>query len=224
MSNHKNGNWRTGNAYGRVGKDTFSIDGKSWDYRDPNNYDRRRTVQRNEDEGNPNAYEFTNPLYDYAPGRVRDTAQALEIGNVNSPEEVERILTALREGTTATKGTEPEIDKKPKVKKPKSLLPKNYTPSEETTAAKNFVDQYEKSIRNSPDGLLGTGSMGESQTLKGTSFNAEDSSEENDMAQGFFQDQLLNLTEGFKKYNINTVGPNSIASKNSDLLRTFPTT
>lgn len=40
--------------------------------------------------------------------------------------------------------------------------------------------------------------MGESQTLKGTSFNAEDSSEENDMAQGFFQDQLLNLTEGFK--------------------------
>lgn len=52
MSNHKNGNWRTGNAYGRVGKDTFSIDGKSWDYRDPNNYDRRRTVQRNEDEGN----------------------------------------------------------------------------------------------------------------------------------------------------------------------------
>ena len=66
--------------------------------------------------------------------------------------------------------------------------------------------------------------MGESQTLKGTSFNAEDASEENDKAQGFFQDQLLNLTEGFKKYNINTVGPNSTASKNRDLLRSFPTT
>ena len=121
-----------------------------------------------------------------------------------------------------TKGD--QLQQEPDVKTPKSLLPDNYTPSEETAAAQDFVSQYEESIRNSPDGLLDPGSMGESQTLKGTSFNAEDASEQNDKAQGFFQDQLLNLTEGFKKYNINTVGPNSIASKNRDLLRTFPTT
>ena len=134
------------------------------------------------------------------------------------------MMDAMRNyyGGSFAKDTEPE--KKPKVKKPKSLLPKNYTPSEETASAQDFVSQYERSIRDSPDGLLNTGSMGESQTLKGTSFNAEDASEENDKAQGFFQDQLLNLTEGFKKYNINTVGPNSTASKNRDLLRSFSTT
>ena len=117
-----------------------------------------------------------------------------------------------------------QLLKEPDIQTPKSLLPDNYTPSEETAAAQDFVSKYEKSIRNSPDGLLDPGSMGESQTLKGTSFNAENAAEENDKAQDFFQDQLLNLTEGFKKYNINTVGPNSIASKNRDLLRSFPTT
>ena len=134
------------------------------------------------------------------------------------------MMDAMRNyyGGSSAKDAEPK--KKPKVKTPKSLLPKNYTPSQETAAAQDFVSQYERSIRNSPDGLLDTGSMGESQTLKGTSFNAEDASEENDKAQGFFQDQLLNLTEGFKKYNINTVGSNSTASKNRDLLRTFKTT
>lgn len=134
------------------------------------------------------------------------------------------MMDSMRNYYSGSSAKDAESEKKSKVKTPKSLLPKNYTPSEETASAQDFISQYERSIRNSPDGLLDTGSMGESQTLKGTSFNAEDASEENDKAQGFFQDQLLNLTEGFKKYNINTVGPNSIASKNNDLLRTFPTT
>ncbi len=139
-------------------------------------------------------------------------------------EATSQMMSAMRDFYGGSSAQDAEPKKKPKVKTPKSLLPKNYTPSKETTDAQNFVDQYERSIRNSPDGLLDTGSMGESQTLKGTSFNAEDASEENDKAQGFFQDQILNLTEGFKKYNINTVGPNSTASKNRDLLRTFKTT
>jgi hypothetical protein len=214
---------------GRVGKDDLSFDGKSWEYRKPGRtledpQRRSRPGANYMDEGyNEHAQKMLNPLYDYSYGDVRDASKILEIGNVNEKEEVDRLLAYLQEGPDTT-DKDPKPEKKPKEKTPKSLLPKNYTPSEETASAQDFVSQYEKSIRNSPDGLLDTGSMGESQTLKGISFNAEDASEENDKAQSFFQDQLLNLTEGFKKYNINTVGPNSTASKNRDLLRSFSTT
>ena len=75
---------------GRVGKNDFSIDGKSWDYRDPGNYNDSRGGRSGEfsddDDYNSNAYEYTNPLYDYDYGTVRDAASALGIGNVDAQE------------------------------------------------------------------------------------------------------------------------------------------
>ena len=98
-------NPRIGTKYGRVGKDDFSIDGKSWNYRDPHNQsskDRQRTgwTGRGQDPGaiNENAQDFANPLYDYSYGQARDAAKALGIGNVDSQEETNRIIDYIQNG------------------------------------------------------------------------------------------------------------------------------
>ena len=83
---------------------SFSIDGKSFSYRDPSNpefneqvrADRRGDDGSAEDNRNPNAYDYTNPLYQYSQGRVSDAARALGIGNVNSKKEVNQILGQIR--------------------------------------------------------------------------------------------------------------------------------
>lgn len=89
---------------GRVGKNDFSIDGKSWDYRDPGNYNDSRGGRPGEffddDDYNSNAYEYTNPLYDYDYGTVRDAASALGIGNVDEQEEVGRLLEYIQNPKT----------------------------------------------------------------------------------------------------------------------------
>jgi hypothetical protein len=92
-----------------AGKDStaeLSIDGKSFYYRDPRNPDSNEAVQANyrgdsgsaEDNMSKNAYAYTNPLYDYSYGQVRDAAKALDIGNVNSKGEVNQILKQIRSG------------------------------------------------------------------------------------------------------------------------------
>ena len=91
---------------GRVKKDEFSIDGKSWNYRDPQNKDSNEQYQANyrgdsgsaEDNWSKNAYEYTNPLYDYSYGQVRDAAKATGITNVNSQGEVDQLLKQIRSG------------------------------------------------------------------------------------------------------------------------------
>lgn len=81
---------------------SFTIDGKSFDYRDPKNantYSSSRKADNrygNFDGGNSNAYEYSNPLYQYSQGRVSDAARALGIGNVNSKKEVNQILGQIR--------------------------------------------------------------------------------------------------------------------------------
>ena len=94
---------------GKFSTDDFSVDGKSFYYRDPYNPDSNEAVQANyrgdsgsaEDNKNPNAYDYTNPLYDYSYGQVRDAAKALDIGNVNSKGEVKQLLKQIRKGSTA---------------------------------------------------------------------------------------------------------------------------
>ena len=107
---------------GRVKKDEFSIDGKSWNYRDPQNKDsndyaiaaRIGDDGSAEDNWSKNAYAYTNPLYDYSYGQVRDAAKALDIGNVNEKSEVKQILDRIQNG--------PEQTKEKKEDKPKKFL------------------------------------------------------------------------------------------------------
>lgn len=96
---------------GRVGKDDFSIDGKSWDYRDPNNRPVRTPVNRGEDLVNENAYSMTNPLYDYSYGQVRDAAKKLGIGNVDEQAEVDELLKYIqKDPIKEVKEKEPKKD------------------------------------------------------------------------------------------------------------------
>ena len=107
---------------GKFSTDDFSVDGKSFYYRDPFNpeaneqvrADRRGDNGSAEDNRNPNAYDYTNPLYDYSYGQVRDAAKSLDIGNVNSQEEVDQLLKQIRGGSKpkAEKFKDDYIDKK----------------------------------------------------------------------------------------------------------------
>lgn len=87
-----------------AGKDStaeLSIDGKSFHYRDPRNSEHNRYVNkagRPIDTVSRHAYGYTNPLYDYSYGQVRDAAKDLDIGNVNSKGEVKQILERIRSG------------------------------------------------------------------------------------------------------------------------------
>lgn len=117
MSNY---NPRYGDASGRVGKDDFSIDGKSWNYRDPYNQaskDRQRGgwSGRGQDPGaiNDDAQDFANPLYDYSYGQVRDAAKQLEIGNVNQKKEVTSIIDHIQSGSKLKEETNQEPKEKP---------------------------------------------------------------------------------------------------------------
>ncbi len=93
---------------GKYSTKDLSVDGKSFYYRDPFNPEANEQVRANrrgddgsaEDNRNPNAYEYTNPLYDYSYGQVRDAAKTLDIGNVNSQDEVDQLLKQIRKGST----------------------------------------------------------------------------------------------------------------------------
>ena len=107
---------------GKFSTGDLSIDGKSFYYRDPFNpeaneqvrADRRGDDGSAEDNRNPNAYDYTNPLYDYSYGQVRDAAKTLDIGNVNSQDEVDQLLKQIRKGssTQAKDFKDDYIDKK----------------------------------------------------------------------------------------------------------------
>jgi len=110
-----------------VGKKKFTIDGRSFAYRDPNNpamfekIDREElTALRNErfrqtgspggnfPYNNPHSYSFTNPLYDYDESTVKKAAKELDIQNVDEREEVSRILDFIRGSEQKSVKEEPE--------------------------------------------------------------------------------------------------------------------
>ena len=102
---------------GRVRKEDFSIDGKSWDYRDPYNAEQLRRQNSGAGRGrtevtvNQHSQSMTNPLYEYSYGQVRDAAKDLNINNVNNKEEVDQILNYIRGGSKA-KVEEPKEEAK----------------------------------------------------------------------------------------------------------------
>ncbi len=91
-------NPRVGTKYGRVGKEDFSIDGKSWEYRNPANFNDGRDRASDAATYNRDASSMTNPLYDYDFGTVRDAAKKLGIGNVDEQAEVDQLLKYIQEG------------------------------------------------------------------------------------------------------------------------------
>jgi len=92
---------------GRVKKDEFSIDGRSWNYRDPQNKDsndyaiaaRIGDDGSSEDNWSKDAKLFANPLYDYSYGQVRDAAKDLDITNVNNKKKANQILKQIQSGS-----------------------------------------------------------------------------------------------------------------------------
>lgn len=85
--------------HGRVRKEDFSIDGRSWNFRDPYNQQaiaRQQEGSRRRVKINRNSYSIANPLYDYDYGRVRDAAKVLKINNVNKQGEVDKLLEYLK--------------------------------------------------------------------------------------------------------------------------------
>ena len=99
-------NPRVGTRYGRVKSEDFSIDGRSWDYRDPYNQEQLNRQNMNKEQSvddriSHNAYTVANPLYDYSFGQVRDAAADLGIGNVDKKKEVNQIIKRIQNPPTA---------------------------------------------------------------------------------------------------------------------------
>ena len=143
-SYHESYNPRVGRGPGGfVNKDDFSIDGKSWAYRDPDNYnDNDSEWSSSRDTYNSNAYDFTNPLYDYSYGQARDAAEALGIGNVNKQEEVDQLLAYM-------KGDRPSDDAGKEISEPEPEPEPLPSPTNEGAVksprlayAQDFTDQY----------------------------------------------------------------------------------
>jgi len=127
---------------GRVTSDDLSIDGRSWDYRDPQN--KKESAHRAMDDKNPNSYDYTNPLYDYSYGAVRDASEAVNVTNVNSKGDVKQLIDYLQKGPEdkpAEVKVLPVTDKKEVDAPP----PKPYEQSPELTEAKERVQVWEDS-------------------------------------------------------------------------------
>ena len=127
---------------GRAEKDQFSIDGKTWAYRDPYNQSMINSQNRGDDERttiNEHSYQMTNALYDYDYGTVRDAAQHLGIGNVNDKEEVASLLKYIQEGPEQGDTATPEAPKTPDT--PKEM--KDITLSQQAQQNQDIVNQWE---------------------------------------------------------------------------------
>jgi len=132
---------------GRVGKNDFSIDGKSWDYRDPANYnDNDGERASSKDTYNSNAYEYTNPLYDYDYGTVRDAASALGIGNVDEQSEVDRLIEYIQNPKTVEVEVPVETPKEEEVVPPDEMPNPDAELSPGYQRSKDLLDRHVGSI------------------------------------------------------------------------------
>ena len=144
---------------GRVGKDDLSFDGKSWEYRKPGEtLDRplgRKQALVDDEEYNQHSQKMLNPLYDFPYGDVKSASKILGIGNVNEQDEVDRLLTYLREGPVTTDNKSESEVKKPEVKAPPNLTREQATRPPEVDAAQKRLDDYRTSIieGNSPNSI-----------------------------------------------------------------------
>lgn len=108
------------NPPGERGTQDISIDGKSWNYRDPYNQQKIDKQNVNREKGryhkNRDAYEIADPLFDYSYGQVRDAAKTLGINNVDKQKEVDSIIDRIQNGAPAPAPVKPKKDKTDKKK------------------------------------------------------------------------------------------------------------
>lgn len=112
----------------------FTIDGKSWNYRDPANFNDGNDRASEKPTYNRDAYEMTNPLYEYSYGQMRDAAKALDIQNVDEKGEVDKLINYIQNPTTAQQtNSDEKVIKKDKPKAEAPATPP--APSKEMTEA-----------------------------------------------------------------------------------------
>lgn len=164
------GTEKSGRSGGRVDKDQFSIDGRSWDHRNPYNQRLIDKANQNREKGrytvNPNSDKRYDALYDYDFGRVRDAAKQLGIGNVDEKKEVKQILDYIQGGGSKKKEepkkekssqSKPEYEYKP-VGDPPSLGDKDGGtagpgPLEDAPGLSGFTDNPSKDAIRAGDDL-----------------------------------------------------------------------
>tara|TARA_R110002012_G_scaffold170094_1_gene334218 strand:+ start:200 stop:1150 length:951 start_codon:yes stop_codon:yes gene_type:complete len=89
-----------------LGKFELKVDGKEYGYRDPGNLSAFElgsrgdhftlSAMQEDQKYNPNAYEYTDELYQYSPGAIKEAAFRAGINNANSKDDVAKILKEMR--------------------------------------------------------------------------------------------------------------------------------
>ena len=157
---------------GRVGKNDFSIDGKSWDYRDPSNIPERNPSNRGDVLYNENSYDYTNPLYDYDYGTVRDAAAELGIGNVDEQSEVDRLIEYIQNPKTV----EVRVPVEAPAEDPIEEIPPEERPNPNAELSPGYAQSQElleKNLKSIIDGTKTDALMGLEPGTTAAKMNAE---------------------------------------------------
>lgn len=131
----------------------LSIDGRDLAYRDPNNEEQIEYHMRGDDQAereNPHSYNMTNPLYDFSYGELRKAGQALNISNIDDPEEVEQMLAYMNKPTAMAEAKDEQIEEAVESSTPLTdeLAQKGAPKSAELQAATDNLQRTEDSIRD----------------------------------------------------------------------------
>ena len=211
---------------GRVQKGDFSIDGKSWNYRDPGNTESNDYYQAQrigddgsaEDNRSKNAYEYTNPLFDYSYGQVRDAAKAKGITNVNSQEDVDSIMDFMQNGPEVDNSLD---DRYATADQLNSLQDSIQKRSEETgpteisstlTNAQRSVGAYDEEKASQGANIFGAMAPANDLELAREEVQTNEASgdgQDRDNAEAYKDKYALNVKGGLELSGITTRGPGS---------------
>lgn len=195
-------NPRVGTRYGRVKSEDFSIDGRSWDYRDPYNQKQIDKQNVNREKGrdtvNRNAYTKANPLYDYSFGQVRDAANELGIDNVDKKKEVSAIIKRLQnQSPTSAESGKGKKDKTNNQNKDVKLAapsePVNTVLSKPAAEANAFVEAHNEMTMGNETPLAGIAASNEAGV---SSPEAGEFKKRFQLKLGSGKDNSLTFTEG----------------------------
>ena len=207
---------------GRVQKKEFSIDGKSWDYRDPSNTkysdghnaDRIGDSGSAEDYGNRNSYDYTNALYDYSYGQTRDAAKAVGINNVNSQEDVDSLIDYMQNGPKEDKSLDDRYATADQLNslqdKISERAKKKATPTEISSTLTNAKAGAKQDFGQQGANIFGA--VGKSNDLAQATdeaMSSEASGDGKDKEQDYKDKYSFNVKGGLKLSGIDTRGPNS---------------
>ena len=205
---------------GRVQKDEFSIDGKSWNYRDPSNMsssdghraDRIGDDGSAEDYGNRNSYDYTNALYDYSYGQTRDAAKAVGINNVSNQKDVDSLIDYMQNGPEKDTSLDDRYATADQLNSLQDKISKR-TQKAEPTEISSTLTNAQEGVRGSEEDLAQQGAnifgpIGKGNDLEQATEEA-DSSEASGDGNDYKDKYAFNVKGGLKLSGIKTRGPNS---------------